>query len=209
VESVLERAEVGIALDICAMYPDGIDFTCRTSSQVEVLRELIEFTDASMRARAVSCQGELHFIPEVIRQDFPIFDLSVSDLVKVRKDGLFDTWRSSLKRGLLIASTLNESDFIDPRSARKHEIQEALAQGANDIRKQVGHSRVLRNSQIGVMSFGASCAAGAIASLGGPVVGAAVGGSAYFATVLLNWVAGRRTSGESSFQRLVFQLFNN
>jgi hypothetical protein len=209
IKAALENAEVGIALDLCRMYPDAIDLACRTSGQVATLRRLTETADEMIRFRAASSQDQLHFFPDLLDQELPILNLPVSDLVKIRKDGLFEPWRMSLQRGLRIIAASKESDLINPRSAERQTLREVMEEGADNFRNQVGRSRTMRNSQVGLMGFGASCAAGALGSLGGPEIGAVVGGSSYLLTLLLSWFSARSSSGERAFRRLIFNLFND
>lgn len=206
---MLTNAEMGIALDLCCMYPDRVDLACRIPAQVATLCQLIEAGDNATGARIASSHDRMRYLPALLQQEFPVFDLSVADLVKIRKDGLFETWRSSLQRGLKVIADSDESDLIDPLTARRRELKEAMEEGAAFIRGELGRSRILRSGQIGVMSFGASCAAGSVASLGGPEVGAAVGGVSFLTTALLRWFGGRPSSGERAFRKLVFELFQD
>lgn len=209
VSTMLANAEMGIALDLCCMYPGRLDLACRIPDQVATLRRLIESADNTTTAKIAASHDRIRHLPDLLQQEFPVFDLATADLVKIRKDGLFDTWRSSLQRGLSIIAASDDSDLIDPRTTRRLELRDTMEEGASRIRGELGRSQVLRNGQIGVVSFGASCATGAVASLGGAEVGAAVGGASFLVTALLRWFGGRPSSGERAFRRLVFQLFRD
>lgn len=200
--------EVAIGLDLCAAYPDRLDLACRTAEQSRVLKELLQASGESMPEPIVRAHDSLHYLPDLLALSLPCFDLSVHDLVTIRRDGLFDAWHNSLRHGLASVRALPADQLLDPQSARRIELSHYMLAAADDVARQVKRSSVLRAAKMGTMNFGIACAFGALAAVGaGPVVGGAVGGGGFLANTIVSWLGSRPASGERAFRRLAVEVF--
>jgi hypothetical protein len=200
--------EVAIGLDLCVAYPDRLDLACRTSEQSRVLTELLQASGEPMPEPIVKSHDSLHYLPDLLGLSLPCLDLSVHDLVKIRKDGLFEAWHEALRRGVASIQALDEDQLLDPQSARREELGHYMLAAADDVARQVRHSNVLRAAQIGTLNFGIACAFGALAAVEvGPVAGGFVAGGSFLANMIVSWLGGRPSSGQRAFRRLAIELF--
>jgi hypothetical protein len=156
-----------------------------------------------------STNDQLRYLHRVVSVPFPMLELPVADMIKVRQDGVFDAWREAVGRGFERMDGFDQDLLLNPNSAQLAIIRKTLEDAADQLRQQLNRSNVLRNSIRGLTGFALSAACGALGSMGGPVTGAASAGAGFLGGALIDWLGGRPGTGERAFKRLIVQVFDD
>jgi hypothetical protein len=159
------EAEVVVALDLCSQFPDELDLACRTAEQSRYLRSLLEEARLRGSMDLSHAHDRLSFLPELLSLQLPCFDLSVEDMLRIRREGLFNDWQDAVKKGVMSLQSVDSSRLLDPRSAIRDEVQHEIREAAEELNRRVRDSGFLRHALIGGTTFGIACAAGSLGAI--------------------------------------------
>lgn len=164
----MAEGEVAAALDICARQPHLLNPACVNSYQVEALRCLLESQDGETVQNLASRSDEIHFLPDLIALDLPSFDLSISDLLAVQDDGLFDDWHRAVATAMERIRTIPSEDLLNPSAGSVRVLREELQTASREVLRMAQKSPVLKAACSGSLRFALVSAAGALGVYGVP-----------------------------------------
>jgi hypothetical protein len=203
---VATRFEVASAMDAARRYPDRLDLAVTTHSQLDHVRDLLAVV-VEGDARRPPVVDRVRFLPDVVSLQIPRIALAADELIRLRRDGVFQDLRRGLTEALRRSAALSDEEVVDPASTRVHEIREYLDDVAAASARDSRRSQLVRRATNGVLAVGVGAATGVLGASGGVGVAAAAGGGAAAAGLALSWLSSRPGDGPRRFRQTVARLF--
>ncbi len=206
--TMMADLNIAQAVDLCLSFPTAFDLVTRCAIELELVRDLVT-SSCNSKIQLASGRDRLVFVPTLLDLQLPDVRLHAAELVRLRRDGVFQTWRAALSAALQTISSMSEEVFLDPAHAVLALLCTELNAAARSSVAETKRSSVLASALKGVVAFGLGCAAGAIGALGGVDMGAAGGGAAVAAGLSLEWLGGRPKAGERTFRKVTASIFED
>jgi hypothetical protein len=206
VAQVTARFEVASAMDAARRYPDRLDLAVTSRSQIDHVRDLLAVVGDSGDRQAPSVD-RVRFLPDVVSLQLPKIALAADELVRLRRDGMFQDLRRGLTEALRRTEAVGDEEVVDPASARVREIREYLDDVAAASARDSKRSRLVRRATNGFLSVAVGTATGALGAAGGIEPAAAAGGGAAAGGLVLSWLSARPGDGPRRFRQTVARLF--
>jgi hypothetical protein len=203
---VMEIMQCVQSLELSSRFPNIFDLVSPDKRHTEAYRFLLESSVDQYRSE-VTTHDRLSFFPKVLSLPLPNLNLSLTDMVNVRDDGIFDEWRSAFCTSL---TTLRDpsTTLMGVDSLMVHELEKELWVAAGRLATKVDKRPSLRKAMTGTVGLSVACVTGSLAAGAGPLFASALGGASYIAGVVTRWLGNRPARGEQAFKRLIVQLFD-
>jgi hypothetical protein len=197
-----------VAENLCAMeaVDQQMDLYLPTRAHHEVLRIIVRDVASVLEGASSQAGPKLEYLPTLLDVVLPSLTgpgLSAAEIIAIRRDGLFDDWRTALRRGL--ADVENRADRLqkDPAYAMT-DVREALRDQASKAEAAMTASTFLgqlEKTKVN-LSIGSGVAIGLIAA--GAELVAAAGVAGQLVGTVISWLQARESrAGQQAVLRHV------
>jgi hypothetical protein len=176
-----------------------------TRREVPLLRRLFQMANdeyhrfGGLRTRKVD---DILAFCSLLELSVPTGNLTLTDIVELRKGSEFDIFRQGLRRGLAAIDSRPFDEYLDPNSVKLAEIRREIVEARKAMGQELKRSNFLKrhlNESGDLLIAAAAGAAGAYATE--PAIGAGVGLGTYFGARLAAWLKARSQAESTAFIR--------